>query len=223
MITKKYERVKFHKKSKWTWKSPDGKTMNEIDFIMTTRIDAVKDVKVLNRVNAGSDHRLIRSKIQFQHKIERNKLTCKTKKSIKLPKLSKTKQTFQVELSNRFQMLSISESDIKSSYRDLAKTMQDTAYEIAGSQQKSTTDKISDETRRMLVERREMKQRIPIRDEIRYVKRYKNIRGRMREEIRQYNIKIVEQALLANKKYVKAARLKVLNGKKLTTAIKDEL
>src|SRR5580700_345016 len=99
--------------------------MNEIDFNMTTLIDTVKDVKVLNRVNLGSDHRLIRSKIQFQHKVERNKLTCKTRKLINLPKLSKMKHTFQVELRNRFQMLSISESDIESSYRDLARTIQD--------------------------------------------------------------------------------------------------
>ena len=43
----------------------------------------------------------------------------------------------------------------------------------------------------------------------------------MRDEIRQYNTKIVEQALRANKG-VKLARLKVINGRKLMVAIKDD-
>ena len=67
---------------------------------------------------------------------------------------------------------------------------------------------------------REMKQTIPIRDKIRYTELCKNIRKRMRNEIREYNIKIVEQAILANKD-VKAARRKVMYGKKLMVAIKD--
>lgn len=213
--------TKFQKKSKWTWKSPDGKTLNEIDFIMTNRIDTVKDVKVLNKVNAGSDHRLIRSKIKFQHNIERSKLTCKARKSINLPRLREMKQIFQLELSNRFQVLSTSEADIERSYQDLAKTIIETAQKVAGPQKKSTADKISDGTRKMLVERREMKRHSTIRDKIRYVELCKNIRKRMRDEIRQYNTKIVEQALLANKG-TKAARLKAINGRKLMVAIKDD-
>lgn len=212
--------TKFHKKSKWTWKSPDGKTLNEIDFIMTNRISTVKDVKVLNKVNAGSDHRLIRSKIQFQHKFERNKLTCNAKKPINLPRLQEMKQVYQLELSNRFQLLSTSETDIERSYQDLANTLLETALKIAGPQKKSKVDKISDETRKMLAERREFKQR-NIRDKIRYVELCKNIRKRMRNEIRQYNTKVVHQALLANKG-AKAARLKVINGRKLMVAINDD-
>src|SRR5271156_3493502 len=85
--------TKFHMKSKWTWRSPDGKTTNEIDFIIN-RVETVKDVQVINRVNVGSDHRMVRNKIQFQHKVERNGLKCRTKKAINLPKLSKMKEVF---------------------------------------------------------------------------------------------------------------------------------
>ena len=36
---------------KWTWKSPDGATRNEIDYIIASNINMVKDVAVLNKVN----------------------------------------------------------------------------------------------------------------------------------------------------------------------------
>src|SRR5271156_4343056 len=71
----------------------------------------------------------------------------------------------------------------------------------------------------MLAERRNMKQHII--DKAQYIEQCKNIRTRMRDEIRQYNTRIVEQTLLANKG-VKATKLKVMNGRKLMVAIKDD-
>src|SRR5271156_407841 len=104
------------------------------------------------------------------------------------------KEVFQLELGNRFQMLSTSETDIKSNYQDLARTILETAQKIAGTQKKSEVDKISEETRKMLAEHREMKQHIT--DKTRYIELCKNIRTRMRVQIRKYNTRIVNQALL---------------------------
>ena len=41
------------------WESPDGNTKNEIDYIMTDKPSMVTDVTVINRVNIGSDHRIM--------------------------------------------------------------------------------------------------------------------------------------------------------------------
>ncbi len=51
--------TQFQKKAgrRWTWRSPDGNTKNEIDYIMTDKPSMVTDVTVINRVNIGSDHR----------------------------------------------------------------------------------------------------------------------------------------------------------------------
>ena len=51
----------FKKKAnrKWTWISPDRVTKNEIDFILSSDLNIVKDVNVLNKVNVGSDHRMV--------------------------------------------------------------------------------------------------------------------------------------------------------------------
>ena len=42
--------TQFQKKAgrKWTWRSPDGNTKNEIDYIMTDKPSMVTDVTVIN-------------------------------------------------------------------------------------------------------------------------------------------------------------------------------
>ena len=49
----------------WTWRSPDGNTKNEIDYIMTDNPSMVTDVTVLSRVNIGSDHRMVMGSIML--------------------------------------------------------------------------------------------------------------------------------------------------------------
>ena len=46
----------------WTWRSPDGNTKNEIDYIMTDTPSMVTDVTVMNRINIGSDHMMVMDK-----------------------------------------------------------------------------------------------------------------------------------------------------------------
>ena len=46
---------------------------------MTNKPDTIKDLVVMNRVNTGSDHRLVRCKVDFHTKIERSKLIAKKK------------------------------------------------------------------------------------------------------------------------------------------------
>ena len=59
---------------RWTWRSPDGNTKNEIDYIMTDKPSMVTDVPVLNRVNIGSDHRMVMGSIMLNTRAERRKL-----------------------------------------------------------------------------------------------------------------------------------------------------
>ena len=47
-------------KRRWTWISPNGATKNEIDYIMTDRPDIFLDASVINSLNTGSDHRMMR-------------------------------------------------------------------------------------------------------------------------------------------------------------------
>ncbi|GBP01096.1 LINE-1 retrotransposable element ORF2 protein [Eumeta japonica] len=49
---------------KWTWRSPDGKIKNEIDYILSNQPKIFQDIGTLN-LNFHSDHRIIRANIKL--------------------------------------------------------------------------------------------------------------------------------------------------------------
>ncbi|CAD6185100.1 unnamed protein product [Caenorhabditis auriculariae] len=54
---------------RWTWKSPNGDTTNEIDHILANRKWSLLDVAVLPSFDVESDHRLVRAKIRLNQKL----------------------------------------------------------------------------------------------------------------------------------------------------------
>ena len=55
---------------RWAWISPNGATKNEIDYNMMDRPDIFLDVSVIDSLNTGSDHRMVRRKARIDAKIE---------------------------------------------------------------------------------------------------------------------------------------------------------
>jgi exonuclease III len=58
----------FYKKnwnSRWTWLAPNGKTKNEIDFILANKLEGIKDIQVINGLKFTTDHRLVRLNLQI--------------------------------------------------------------------------------------------------------------------------------------------------------------
>ena len=51
--------------NRWTWKSPNGVTNTEFEYILTNRLDIVTDITVIILVNTGSDHRMVMSNIRL--------------------------------------------------------------------------------------------------------------------------------------------------------------
>ena len=82
-----------HRQRKWTWISPDSKTRNEIDYILSSCQKIVGDVTVLNSFNTGSDHRIVRARLTLQKSRKRVTKTINAIDTVTL----KEKQTIYVE------------------------------------------------------------------------------------------------------------------------------
>ena len=75
----KYMNTQFQKKAgrRWTCRNPDGHTKHEIDYIMTDKPIMVTEVTVINRINIGSEHRMVMGSIALNTRAERRKLLYK--------------------------------------------------------------------------------------------------------------------------------------------------
>ena len=72
---------------------------NEIDYIMTDKPSMATDVTVINRVNIGSDHRMVMGSITLNTRAERRKLLNKnTRTRVDTQMIGTKKNTFQLEL-----------------------------------------------------------------------------------------------------------------------------
>ena len=89
--------TQFQKKAgkRWTWRSPDGHTEMKIDYIMTAKPSMVTDVTVINRINIGSDHRMVMGSITRNTRAERMKLLNKnTRTRVDTQMIGTRKKTF---------------------------------------------------------------------------------------------------------------------------------
>ena len=133
---------------------------NEIDHILTNRKSIVNNVEVIQRVNVGSDHRLVRGTIKANTRIERNRIMRTGKSKVKIEVLLMKKEEFQLQLQNRFEVLSeAGEEDVEEMVSKITNVIQESALDTAGKHKEQKNEKLKSKTKHMLKRRREMIER----------------------------------------------------------------
>ena len=130
--------TQFQKKAgrRWTWRIPDGNTKNEVDYIMTDKPSMVTDMTVINRINIGSDHRMVMGTVTLNAKAERRKLlNTNTQTRIDTQMIGTKKNTFQLELKNRFTALE-EHDDMDSLNKNMTEMIQQSAMSVIAKQPK---------------------------------------------------------------------------------------
>ncbi|XP_045492403.1 craniofacial development protein 2-like [Colias croceus] len=174
---------------KWTWLSPDGRTKNEIDFIMTTKRQIFKDVSVIHRVKTGSDHRMVRGILNINVKRERSRLMKSTLRPCHAQ--IQNPESFQLELQNRFACL-----DSSVSVDDLNNRLVETIRAVGShfKTRKVNPQKLSDQTLKLMADRRSM----PLRtseDAKSYMQLNRRISKSLRHDIRSFTASSIEEAI----------------------------
>ena len=213
--------TQFQKKAgrRWTWRSPDGNTKNEIDYIMTEKPSMVTDVTVINRVNIGSDHMMVMGSITLNTRAERRKLLNKNTRTIVDTQMIGTKKNmFQLELKNRFTALE-EYDDMDSLNKNMTEMIQQSALSIAKQTKKQKKPKISLPTRALMKKRREMIENKTPRDHIEYVDICKTIKKEAKEDIRKHNLDEIRETIEASKSLKNVRRTHSLGKNRMITLL----
>jgi hypothetical protein len=211
----------FFKKSpklKWTWRSPNGETKNEIDYFLCKNKNIFQDVTTLSRFNTGSDHRLVRAKLILKTKWERLKLIKNRKFNIN--NIS-NKKLLENEINKRFEETNMVTQNLEELNKQITDNLQKAAVTISSKEKPAKENKISKETLELLKKRREFKQDQNARTKIEYIELGKVIRKNMRKEIRAYNTKQIRETIEKNGNR-KILRRRLNQGRRQIVAIAEK-
>ena len=127
----------------WTWEAPGGVTKNQIDFILSSDRKIVRNCEVTTKVDIGSDHQMVRARVEIDKKLMRLKTIQKQKPyRLDLRVLEKLATPFRIELKNRFDTL----KDEEPSIEKMNTVLREVIDTIQNQTQKPTIEKSTEDT-----------------------------------------------------------------------------
>ena len=126
----------------------------------------------------------------------------RTRKSkVNIEVLLMKKEEFQLQLQNRFEVLSEEgEEDVEEMVSKITNAMQEGALDTTGRYIEQKNEKLKGKTKHMLKRRREMIERGIPRTNVEYAERYKTFGKLLRDDIREYNTMRVKKAVETGKR-----------------------
>ena len=189
---------------KISWISPDGKTENQIDHVIISKQHrtSVLDTRAMRGADASSDHELIRSKIRIKLKKQKQNRDVRRKKydTTKLQQPEK-RRAFIVELRNRFQVLEELDN-VEDIWDCMSRGYIETASNILGVKEKGQKPWISQDSWKLVEERKQIKEHITssrserVKRHLRnkYSDKDKEVKRSMRDDRRKWTDDLVTEA-----------------------------
>ena len=216
----------YYKKKKnrrWTWRSPNFETFNEIDYVLVDKNNIVKNFVVLNKVNIDSDHRMIRCKVQIDSKQERKRLFHSKPEPLRVCK--QIVNEFKIDLQNRYAALEEQQDDSNNSI-SLSDIINNITEPLigAGKKWKSSTkrnSKFSEETKNFMEKRRNLKTPTTAKEKIEATKLNKLIRKKQRNDLRKHKATTIQRVIEQGKSF-KMAKRQLNRGRLQFTSVLEE-
>lgn len=194
---------------KWTWKSPNEITKNEIDFIISDRKNTIQDVSVLNLINI-SDHRMVRARVEISIRSERRKLIEGRARNINHIEARNKEDNYKNVLEKAFSDNPIRETiNVEELHNYTIHNIKEAANSVLKKVNTSKRQtKLKEETIK-LIDRRNKKKVNMSAEEIKETN--KEIRRRVRLDISEYNETTIRETIERNK-WPKVFRRKIQEG-----------
>ena len=189
---------------KGTWKSPDGRTVNQIDHVLIDRRHAstVQDVRSWRGADIDSDHFLVLCRVAVRICSEvGGHAKSSGRKHLDVGKLedSDTVKRYQVELRNRYEVLALDEADVDTEWEELRIATQGAARKTIGYKRRRRSKPWFDDDCSSAVELRSQARLKHLQkpDDLALLEAYKAVRRTTRNLLkakkRQYILGLVEE------------------------------
>ena len=217
---------------KGTWRSPDGRTVTQIDHIcISTRWNhSLLDVKSCRGADIGSDHYLVRGFLR----IKLNNNRAQKSASVRAPALERLRDRSKVmeyneALSQRFHQSPIDCTSLDSAWTSFKENVSEVSMDILGKRPtKRNEQHLSVETRQLLKERTVVKRKEPTAENrANYSKINKMVKKSCKSDDNNWASRIaddLENAALLGKQREVWQKISVLsnNSKKKSTVVRDK-
>ena len=136
---------------KFTWKSPDGRTTNQIDHVIVNNKwrRSLLNVRVYKGADVNSDHYLLKSTIRLKLRKTPSQNQCKRRLDIEKIKIPDVKKAFKLELKNRFSALDNTDTEdhdnIQEKWNTIKKTYVEAAVDTIGYRTKKNKEWLTSE------------------------------------------------------------------------------
>lgn len=183
----------FYKKkpqNKWTWRHPDG-LLNEYDYILSNKKHMFLDVEVLNRITAGSDHRIVRGKIKLDLRKERRTLCYNKPKRWDYRSIEDQRQVFEEKLERKFETLPLGQT-VNEISKNINEAITDVAKAMKKPSRRGKYGTILSDSTKELIERRNLTPQQSLQ-EINHLN--KLIRTSIRHDVRKNNYNIIKDTI----------------------------
>ena len=151
---------------KLTWKSPDGRTTNQIDHVIVNNKwrRSLLNVRVYKGADVNSDHYLLKSTIRLKLRKTPSQNQCKRRLDIEKIKIPDVKKAFKLELKSRFSALDNTDTEdhdnIQEKWNTIKKTYFEAAVDTIGYRTKKNKEWLTSEKWGKIEERKNMKLRM---------------------------------------------------------------
>ncbi|XP_063626633.1 uncharacterized protein LOC134798200 [Cydia splendana] len=198
----------FMKKSnrKWTWIAPNGRTKNEVDFILTNQKQSITNIEIINKIEFSSDHRLVRATwLLKQPKKSRINFRNKTTKSLQT---DIEKDDFLKRLEEERQpLMTLAPDELTQLYHDRLINCIQTSLKHSQKNNHNTQKSIlSDTTKQLITKRTELQNIRPKTKEIKskLSDLYKKVSKSIKEDYKKHRESKIENHIYADGSVKKA-------------------